>query len=45
LVRQTLVNNADLFAWTVADMPRLSLDFITHHLSIYKEAKPKAQKK
>jgi len=35
----------DLFAWTVADIPEVSPDIITHRLSIYKEARPMTQKK
>jgi len=34
-----LIDNADLFAWTAADMPGVSPDVITHRLSIYKEVK------
>jgi len=30
LVSQTLIHNADLFAWIATDMPRVSLDIITH---------------
>jgi len=40
-----LFDNADLFAWTTADMARVSLDIITHRLSIYKEAKPVVSQK
>jgi len=45
LLSQTLVDNTYLFAWTVADMCGVSPNIITHHLSIYKEARPIAQKK
>jgi len=45
LVSQTLINNADLFAWTTSNMHGVSLDIITHRFSVYKEAKPIAQKK
>jgi len=41
----TLVKNADLFAWTAADMPGVDPQVITHRLSLYKEARPLAQKK
>ena len=41
----TLVKNADLFAWTAADMPGVDPQVITHRLSLYKEARPIAQKK
>jgi len=44
-IKQTLVNNADLFAWTRADMPSVSLDIITHKLVVYKKACPISQKK
>jgi len=45
LVSQTLIDNFDLFAWTVAYMSGVSLDIITHHLSIYKEVRMVAHKK
>jgi len=45
LVSQTLIDNADLFAWTTLDTPRVSTNIITHRLSIYKEAKLFVQKK
>ncbi|XP_068473732.1 uncharacterized protein [Phaseolus vulgaris] len=41
----TLVKNSDLFAWTAADMPGVDPQVITHRLSLYREAKPIAQKK
>jgi len=41
----TLVKNADLFAWTTANMPAVDPKVITHRLSLYKEARPVAQKK
>jgi len=34
LVSQTLIDNADLFAWTTSDMPEVSLDVITYHVLI-----------
>jgi len=40
VISTTLVKNADLFAWIAADMPEVNPNIITHHLSIYKEAKP-----
>ncbi|XP_068483297.1 uncharacterized protein [Phaseolus vulgaris] len=40
----TLVKNSDLFAWTAADMPGVDPQVITHRLSLYREAKPIAQK-
>jgi len=45
LVSQTLIDNTDLFAWTTSDMPGESPNIIRHRLSIYKEARPVAQKK
>ena len=45
LMHATLKSNVDLFAWTPSDMPRLSLDIITHKLSVFKEAQMIAQKK
>jgi len=44
-IGKTLTKNAELFAWTVADMPGVKSDVITHRLSVYKEARPIAQKK
>ena len=44
-IGKTLTKNTDLFAWTAADMPGVKSDVITHRLSIYKEARPIAQKK
>jgi len=41
----TLVKNVDMFAWTAADMPSVDPQVITHRLSLYKEARPIAQKK
>ena len=41
----TLKKNADLFAWTTADVLGVHPDIITHRLSVYKEARPVAQKK
>nr|KYP35068.1 Transposon Ty3-I Gag-Pol polyprotein [Cajanus cajan] len=39
-----LTDNADLFAWTSADMPGIDPNFICHKLAIYKEAKPVSQR-
>ena len=44
-IGKTLTKNADLFAWTAADMPGVKSDVITHRLSVYKEARLIAQKK
>jgi len=44
-VHRTLKRNVDLFAWTTADVPGVHPDIITHRLSVYKEARPVAQKK
>nr|KYP40031.1 Pro-Pol polyprotein [Cajanus cajan] len=40
-----ILKNADLFAWSSADMPGIDADFICHRLAIHKEAKPVAQRK
>ena len=45
LIHQALRRNVDLFAWTVADVPGVNPEIITHRLSVYKEARPVAQKK
>ena len=45
VISATLVKNADLFAWTTANMPGVNPNVITHRLSVYKEARPIAQKK
>jgi len=39
------MDNIDLFAWTAADMLGKSSKIITHRLSVYREARPLAQKK
>jgi len=44
-IGKTLTKSADLFAWTAANMPGVKFDVITHLLSVYKEARPIAQKK
>ena len=44
-VHRTLKRNVDLFAWTTANVPGVHPDIITHRLSVYKEARPVAQKK
>lgn len=36
-IHQALKRNVDLFAWTTSNMPGVSLDIITHKLSIYRE--------
>ena len=45
IMHATLKRNVELFAWTPSDMPGVSPDIITHRLSIFKEARPIAQKK
>nr|KYP60222.1 Transposon Ty3-I Gag-Pol polyprotein [Cajanus cajan] len=40
-----ILQNANLFAWSSADMPGINADFICHRLAIHKEAKPVAQRK
>lgn len=44
-LRATLWRNRDLFAWTVADMPGIHPSIMSHRLSLFKEARPIAQKK
>ncbi|XP_027345819.1 uncharacterized protein LOC113857806 [Abrus precatorius] len=43
--QKILQRNADLFAWSASDMPGIDPVFLCHHLSVYKEARPIAQKK
>jgi len=45
MVSQTLIENADIFAWTTSDMSGVSLNIITHRLLVYKEARLVSQKK
>lgn len=45
MVSQAFIKNTDLVAWTASNMSRVSLDIITHYLSMYKEAWTIAQKK
>jgi len=45
VISKTLVKNANLLAWTVANMLGVNPNVITHRLSVYKEARPIAQKK
>jgi len=45
IMHATLKKNVDLFVWTPSDMPSISSDIITHKLSVFKEARPIAQKK
>jgi len=45
IMRATLKNNVDLFAWTPSDMSGVSLYIITHRLLVFKEARPIVQKK
>nr|KYP31941.1 Retrovirus-related Pol polyprotein from transposon opus [Cajanus cajan] len=40
-----ILQNADLFAWSSADMPGIDADFICHRLAIHKEARLVAQRK
>ncbi|XP_072066672.1 uncharacterized protein [Arachis hypogaea] len=37
--------NADLFAWTPADMPGIDPQLMSHHLAVKPEAKPVAQRR
>ena len=45
MIRQVLVRNVDMFAWTTEDMPGVDPEIMSHRLSVYKEARPVAQKK
>jgi len=45
MIRQVLVRNVDMFAWTAEDMPGVDPEIMSHRLSVYKEARPVAQKK
>jgi len=45
IMHAALKKNIDMFAWTMADIPGVSLDVITYRLSIFKEARPISQKK
>lgn len=40
-----LKDNVQLFVWSAADMPGIHPSVMTHKLSVFKEAKPVAQKK
>nr|KYP71545.1 Retrovirus-related Pol polyprotein from transposon opus [Cajanus cajan] len=40
-----ICRNANLFAWSSADMPGIDANFICYRLAIHKEAKPVAQQK
>ncbi|RDX65830.1 Retrovirus-related Pol polyprotein from transposon 17.6, partial [Mucuna pruriens] len=40
-----LKRNHDIFTWNTDDMPRVDPNFISHHLSVAKDAKSVAQKK
>ena len=44
-IENTLKKNADLFAWTAADLPGVDPRIAAHKLSVFKEAKPISQKK
>nr|KYP51166.1 Retrovirus-related Pol polyprotein from transposon opus [Cajanus cajan] len=44
-LKAEILQNADLFAWSSADMPGIDANFICHRLAIHKEAKPVAQRK
>ncbi|XP_020236671.1 uncharacterized protein LOC109816185 [Cajanus cajan] len=44
-LKAEILKNADLFAWSSADMQGIDADFICQRLAIHKEAKPVAQRK
>ena len=45
LLGALILENKDLFAWSTADMSGVHPDVMSHKLSIFKEARPIAQKK
>jgi len=45
LLGALILENKDMFAWSTADMPGVHPDVMSHKLSIFKEARPIAQKK
>ena len=45
IITPILVDNTDLFAWSVVDLPRVDPQVASHKLSIYKEAWYISQKK
>ncbi|XP_014506155.1 uncharacterized protein LOC106765899 [Vigna radiata var. radiata] len=45
LIEELLLKNRDLFAWQAADMPGIHPDIISHKLSLFKDARPVAQRK
>jgi len=45
IIRQVLVQNADMFAWMTEDMPGVDPEVMSHRLLVYKDARPIAQKK
>ncbi|CAO2822583.1 unnamed protein product, partial [Amaranthus hypochondriacus] len=42
---EVLRQNADLFAYSIADMPDIDPEVVTHKISVYDGVKPKKQKK
>ena len=44
-MREVLQGNVDLFAWSAADMPGIDPRVASHKLSIFREARPVAQKR
>lgn len=44
-IMEMILENADLFAWSSADMPDVDLTVICHKLALCPDAKPVAQKK
>ena len=45
LLGAVILENKDLFAWSIADMPSVHPDVMSHKLAIFREARPVAQKK
>jgi len=44
-IERVLLANADLFAWSLADMSGIDPDFMCHQLALLLQAKPVAQRK
>jgi len=45
MIKQVLVQNVDMFAWTAGDMSGVDPEVMYHRLSVHREARPVAQKK
>lgn len=45
VVNRVLEANADLFAWSMSDMPEIDPEFHWHKLALFPEARPFVQRK